>query len=152
MKKYLIVLIILLMPLFIKSEEIKNNFENSKVEEIFLVRDYVDANYCVENKVTDINNIFGEVIGDKFFSNNDDYETKIDYNSLCSNPNIKKAAQLIGYIIQIIRWIVPLMLIVFGMLDFGKATIASDDNAIKKATSTLIRRTVAGILLVLSLW
>lgn len=72
-------------------------------------------------------------------------DPNVDYESICSNNNIKSAFKTIGYVIQIVRWIVPLMLIVLGMIDFGKAAIASDDTALSKASSTLIRRFVAGL-------
>ena len=73
------------------------------------------------------------------------YETVLNYNNLCANENIKQAMKIIGYVIQVIRWIVPLMLIVLGMIDFGKSAISSDDSALNKATTTLIRRIIAGI-------
>lgn len=74
-----------------------------------------------------------------------DYVDKIDYNSLCENRSIKQTMKLIGYLVQVIRWIVPLIIIVLGMIDFGKATIESDDKALNKATASLIRRIVAGL-------
>lgn len=74
-----------------------------------------------------------------------DYVDKINYNSLCENRNIKQTMKLIGYLVQVIRWIVPLIIIVLGMIDFGKATIESDDKALSKATASLIRRLVAGV-------
>lgn len=74
-----------------------------------------------------------------------DYVDKINYNSLCENRSIKQTMKLIGYLVQVARWIVPLIIIVFGMIDFGKASIESDDKALNKATASLIRRIVAGV-------
>jgi len=83
-------------------------------------------------------------------SNNDNLGTiligaRLKYNSLCTNEHIKDGMRILGYVIQVIRWIVPLMLIVLGMVDFGKAAISSDEKAISKASSTLLKRFIAGL-------
>ena len=71
----------------------------------------------------------------------------IDYGNLCSSydDGIGKAARLLGYAIEVVKWVIPLIIIIFGMIDFGKAVLSSDDKAINKATSTLIRRIIAGV-------
>lgn len=53
--------------------------------------------------------------------------------------------QIIGYIVLIIKIVIPLLLIVMGMVDLGKAVISSDEKAIKTATGSLIRRFIAAI-------
>ncbi len=80
-------------------------------------------------------------------------EQRLDYNSWCSsgtegNIGIRKAARIIGYVIAIAKWIVPMILIIFGIVDFTKASISSDDKALSKATSSLLKRLVAGIIVV----
>lgn len=40
---------------------------------------------------------------------------------------------------------IPIILIVFGTLDLGKAVIASDDKAVKEAQSKLIKRCIYAI-------
>lgn len=72
----------------------------------------------------------------------------INYGNLCSNydEGIGSAVRIIGYIVELAKWIIPLIIIVLGMVDFGKAVISSDDKAINKAASTLIRRIVAGVI------
>ena len=70
---------------------------------------------------------------------------RLNYNSLCSDNNVKSAFKIIGYVILIIKWIVPLIIIVLGMVDFGKASISNDEKALNKATGALIRRIVAGV-------
>lgn len=40
---------------------------------------------------------------------------------------------------------IPILLILFGSIDLGKAVISSDDKAIKESTSKLIKRCVAAI-------
>lgn len=68
-----------------------------------------------------------------------------DYVNLCSNPGFKQAAKIAGYVILIAKWLVPLIIIILGMVDFIKAILSSDDNAINKATGSLIRRIIIGI-------
>lgn len=48
-------------------------------------------------------------------------------------------------IVNIIRIAVPIMLIVFGIIDFGKAIFVSDENEMKKSQSKFIRRLIIAI-------
>lgn len=72
---------------------------------------------------------------------------RLIYSGLCSNNDIKSAFKIIGYVILVIKWIVPLIIIVLGMIDFGKATISNDEKALNKATGALIRRFIAGVVI-----
>ena len=71
----------------------------------------------------------------------------INYGNLCKNTEdgIGKVSVMVGYLIQVIKWIIPLLIIIFGMIDFGQAVISNDEKAINKAASTLLRRFIAGI-------
>ena len=53
---------------------------------------------------------------------------------------------IIGWLVMILKIVIPLLLIIFGMLDLGKAVIASDDKAINKAVTTLLHRFIAGVI------
>ena len=55
--------------------------------------------------------------------------------------------QIIGYVLLVFKIVIPILLIVWGMLDLGKAVIASKDDEIKKATKSLAFRAVAGIII-----
>lgn len=48
-------------------------------------------------------------------------------------------------IVNIIRIMVPILLIVFGTIDFGKAIFAGDENEMKKAQSRFIKRLIIAI-------
>ena len=48
-------------------------------------------------------------------------------------------------ILSIIQWGIPILLIVMGSIDLGKAVMASDDKEIKGATSKLIKRAIAAV-------
>lgn len=53
---------------------------------------------------------------------------------------------IVGWLVMILKIVIPLLLIIFGMLDLGKAVIASDDKAINKAVTTLLHRFIAGVI------
>ena len=51
---------------------------------------------------------------------------------------------------EILKWIkiaVPILLVVLGSLDFGKAVLADDEKALSKATSTFVKRIIAAIMI-----
>ena len=48
-------------------------------------------------------------------------------------------------VLSIIQWGIPILLIIMGSIDLGKAVLASDDKEIKGATSKLIKRAIAAI-------
>lgn len=54
--------------------------------------------------------------------------------------------QLNGYM-TIIRILIPILLIVFGMVDFGKAVLAQDEQNMKKAQSTFMKRLIIGVII-----
>ena len=53
--------------------------------------------------------------------------------------------KVLGYLVLIIKIVIPLLLIIFGMIDLGKAVIASKDDAIKSSVSSLVKRFIAAI-------
>lgn len=48
-------------------------------------------------------------------------------------------------VLTIIQWAIPIMLIVMGSIDLGKAVLSSDDKEIKGATSKLVKRAIAAV-------
>lgn len=55
--------------------------------------------------------------------------------------------KVLGYVVLIIKIVIPLLLIIFGMVDLGKAVISSDDKAISKSVSSLVRRFIAAVVI-----
>ena len=53
---------------------------------------------------------------------------------------------LISTIIMIIKIAVPILLIIFGMLDLGKAVVAAKEDEIKKGQQTFIKRAIAAVI------
>ena len=56
-----------------------------------------------------------------------------------------KVFQVIGYILMLIKIIVPLILIILGSIDFGKASLSGDDKAVKDAASQFAKRIIIGL-------
>ena len=53
---------------------------------------------------------------------------------------------LVSTIITIIKIVVPIILIIFGMLDLAKSVTASKEDEIKKGQQTFIKRLIAAII------
>ncbi len=48
-------------------------------------------------------------------------------------------------VLTIIQWAIPILLIIMGSIDLGKAVLSSDDKEIKGATSKLVKRAIAAV-------
>lgn len=53
---------------------------------------------------------------------------------------------MIKYVFKIVQFGVPIILILYGTIDLGKAVIASDEKEVKAAQSRLIKRVIYGVL------
>lgn len=51
----------------------------------------------------------------------------------------------IGMFLLVFKIIIPVLLIIFGMIDLGKAVISSDEKAVSKAAKSLLNRVIAGV-------
>ena len=51
----------------------------------------------------------------------------------------------VGMFLLVFKIIIPILLIIFGMVDLGKAVISSDDKAVSKAAKSLLNRVIAGV-------
>ena len=71
---------------------------------------------------------------------------EIDYENICENINVRRAMKIIGYVVLALRWTVPLIITVLGVLDFAKAVTTSDDKGLNKAINAFSRRIIAGII------
>ena len=50
-------------------------------------------------------------------------------------------------VLVIFKIVIPVLLIIFGMIDLGKAVVSSDEKAIKQSTSSLIKKLVAALVI-----
>lgn len=53
---------------------------------------------------------------------------------------------IVHLVVQVIKIAIPILLIIFGMLDLGKAVVASKEDEIKKGQQTFVKRLVAAII------
>lgn len=59
--------------------------------------------------------------------------------------DLKPLILFIKAVLQIIQIGIPIILIIMGSIDLGKAVLSSDDKEIKGATGKLIKRAIAAI-------
>ena len=69
----------------------------------------------------------------------------VSIESFCSE--MMGVVQVIGYILMVFKIIIPLLIIAFGIFDFGKAVVAEKEDEIKKQTKRLVYRVVAGVVI-----
>ena len=53
---------------------------------------------------------------------------------------------VLGYVVTIIKIVIPLILIILGMIDLGKAVISSEEKAMSKSVSALLKRFIAAVI------
>lgn len=58
-----------------------------------------------------------------------------------------RAWRVFGYLITALKILIPVIIIVMGSLDLGKAVVANSEDEMKKATQVLIKRIIAGIVI-----
>jgi len=57
-----------------------------------------------------------------------------------------KLINIVSTIITVMKFGIPLLLIIFGMLDLGKAVIASKEDEIKKGQQMFIKRVITAVI------
>lgn len=55
--------------------------------------------------------------------------------------------KFLNTVLTIFKIVIPLLLIIFGMIDLGKAVVSSDEKAIKSSTSSLIKKLIAALVI-----
>ncbi len=63
----------------------------------------------------------------------------------CTDANLVQVADLVKNIITVIRWGVPVVIVILAMIDLGKAVTSQKEDEIKKATSGLVKRLIFGV-------
>lgn len=71
---------------------------------------------------------------------------------LSSCYGLQPIISLIKALLNILQIVVPILLIVWGSLDLGKAVMANDDKEIKGATGKLIKRAIAAAIVFFIPW
>lgn len=65
--------------------------------------------------------------------------------NFCSDA--REILQFVGTILFIFKILIPVLLIIWGSLDLGKAVVAQNEDEIKKATGILVKRVVFAIII-----
>ncbi len=55
--------------------------------------------------------------------------------------------KIVGFVLTIFKVAIPLIIVIFGMVDLGKAVVASKEDEIKKAAKQILIRIAAGVLI-----
>ncbi len=53
----------------------------------------------------------------------------------------------IGTFITVLKIVIPIIIIIMGAIDLGKAVIATKEDEIKKASTSLFKRLIAGLII-----
>lgn len=67
--------------------------------------------------------------------------------SYCSEDAFKKPFKFIGRIFTIAKIIIPIVIIIFGMVDLAKAVLGSKGDEIQKSIKSLAMRLIAGVVI-----
>ena len=80
----------------------------------------------------------------------DNPEIVFDLEQICEtkeNPELVASFRLVGIFLNIIKIIVPIIIIVMGMFDMSKAVLEGKDDSVKKQLVSLFKRFIACILI-----
>lgn len=70
----------------------------------------------------------------------------IEEINICSSENTTlKVFQVIGYILFILKILVPIIIIVLGVIEFSKAALSGDEKANTTSFKTLMMRIITGV-------
>lgn len=68
---------------------------------------------------------------------------------LACKYNLDQIFVIVQFILKVIQWVAPVILIVIGSIDMVKAIIAGKEDEIKKHQQTLIKRLIAAVIIFL---
>lgn len=157
MKKNLILFLIILGIFSIKNVYAENYYTRTDGgRNIYYCQD--DNCKTISSNSSDVKDSGNDVIinGEKYSYKSDivsnktsnDKEDSDDSNSFGSNGpcnRLKSPLKFIGYILLIVKIVIPLLLIVFGIIDLFKAVTGGKDGEITKSLKTFIFRLIAGV-------
>lgn len=66
--------------------------------------------------------------------------------AFCGNSGVQTIFTILGFGVTAIKIAIPIILILWGMLDMGKAVTSGKDDEIKKQLVTFLKRAIAAIL------
>lgn len=79
-------------------------------------------------------------------STTSDNNDNLDLENFCQG-SVQGVFTTLGWVFFILKILIPIILIIFGSIDFAKAVISSKDDEIKKSAKTLATRAIAGVII-----
>ena len=77
----------------------------------------------------------------------------LDYSSMSNLcDDLAPILRIVGIVLKLIQYTVPILLILFGMLDFAKAVTEKNDDKIKESEKKLLNRAIAAIVVFLVIY
>lgn len=73
----------------------------------------------------------------------------LDLPGWCTGPEVKQIQTLVSTVVTAVQVAIPVLLVIFGMIDLGKAVVASKEDEIKKGQQTFIKRLIAAAIVFL---
>lgn len=64
---------------------------------------------------------------------------------MCNNTDLLSIIGIAKTVLRVLQIGIPIVLLIFGTIDLGKAVMAGDEKEIKAATNILIKRAVAAV-------
>ena len=72
-----------------------------------------------------------------------------DIANFCNEQSALNVLKMLGYLLLAAKILIPILLIIFGTIDFAKAVIASKPDEINKSARALVTRVIAGVVIFL---
>jgi hypothetical protein len=82
-------------------------------------------------------------------SSNTNTSEDLTVSKVCTQEGVLRSFKFLGNLLLVARILVPIVLIIMGSIDFGKAVIASNQDAVIKSAKTFATRIVAGVIVFL---
>ena len=90
----------------------------------------------------------GFIVSDSLILLDDETDySVVDTNveDICASRNYRVPMRFLGITLNFVKIVVPVLIILFGLIDLYKAITTSKDDAIKKAVKSIALRVVAGV-------
>lgn len=65
----------------------------------------------------------------------------------CGQKGVLITFRALGYVLTVLKILVPIILIISGSIDLGKAVVGSNDDEMKRSLNLLTKRLIAGIVI-----
>ena len=105
-----------------------------------------DRTQFYEQEEENIRLISGENYGNALKRDVSGNTTNVDCETIFGNKNDPNSLRyLIDEILMYPKILIPIVLILLGVLDFGKAVIAPKEDEMKKAQATFVKRVIAAV-------